>query len=218
MNDIVTDVTDARQDAVQESNWLIFVIGPPDPMTGKRSKHPTDQFSPPEGGRGCNWGDPVSVYEAARYTFAAANDLIAQLGDGYAIGYLPRPGSAMVLGDLDNCRDPMTGTLTEWAQEILSMGQTYVEISTSRTGLRVLMARQESDDTHSSAERRDVGFFSNGKRGAVLTFNPLNGAAHAVQAAPALRDAILARRGLTSGRKESAKMALRGRQDGAKMG
>ncbi|MGJ3264311.1 MAG: AAA family ATPase [Salinarimonas sp.] len=40
--------------------------------------------------------------------------------------------------DLDNVRDPETGALEPWAQEIIDLGETYAEVSPSGRGLRLL--------------------------------------------------------------------------------
>lgn len=41
--------------------------------------------------------------------------------------------------DLDNCHDPDTGIIEEWAQEIVDKVNSYTEISPSGTGLRILV-------------------------------------------------------------------------------
>src|SRR5262249_60933600 len=56
------------------------------------------------------------------------------------------PGVGFVLSDNDNltgydfdgCRNPTSGTLKPWVQEILSHGETYAEISPSGTGIRLI--------------------------------------------------------------------------------
>ena len=40
--------------------------------------------------------------------------------------------------DLDRCRDPETGTIEPWAQEIIDEIRSYTEISPSGTGIRIL--------------------------------------------------------------------------------
>ena len=41
--------------------------------------------------------------------------------------------------DLDRCRDPETGKLDQWADDIVSLGETYWEVSPSGTGLRAFV-------------------------------------------------------------------------------
>ena len=40
--------------------------------------------------------------------------------------------------DLDDCRDPKTGALAPWAQDLIEESQSYVEITPSGTGLRII--------------------------------------------------------------------------------
>ena len=41
--------------------------------------------------------------------------------------------------DLDDCRDPDTGELDLWVEDIVSLGETYGEVSPSGTGLRLIV-------------------------------------------------------------------------------
>ncbi len=189
----------AWQRALIERNWCIFAIEAPKP-NGKMSKYPTDHVGSEYEFDRVNFDQPVSIHTAARYTYAEVCDLMGRLQPSGAIqqyrhGYLSRPGSALVVGDLDDCRDPQTGQIDPWAQQILNAGQTYAEVSVSGTGIRLLMERMEGDDQQTHREKNGAGFFANGKLGAVLTGNCLPGHAVEPQAVPAVRDAILARRG-----------------------
>jgi primase-polymerase (primpol)-like protein len=40
--------------------------------------------------------------------------------------------------DLDDCRDPKTGALAPWAQDLIEESRSYVEITPSGTGLRII--------------------------------------------------------------------------------
>jgi putative DNA primase/helicase len=40
--------------------------------------------------------------------------------------------------DLDDCRDPVSGTIAAWANGLIEEAQSYVEITPSGTGLRIL--------------------------------------------------------------------------------
>ncbi|WP_181893037.1 DUF977 family protein [Falsiruegeria mediterranea] len=185
-----------------EKNWMVFTVYERSRgrKVGKFPSHPTAGVA-----------YPSAPEAAARYTYMEAEARIATFTDpsnedfrtyqddrivGYKVGYLARPGSLLTTGDLDNSRDPVTGAIMPWAAEVLTRGQTYCEVSTSGTGLRLVMQRMDGDDQHSSREENDCGFFADGKRGAILTFDPLPG--YDVQPAPvpAVRDAILSRRGV----------------------
>ncbi len=189
---------DIWQRAFAERNWLIFAVTEANPETGKTGKYPTM----PNGVR-----YPYRKDDAARFTHAEVQlhlglprpeNLTSINGDkiiGFETGYLSRPDSVLALADLDNCRDPVTGAVLPWATEILNQTLTYAEASVSGTGVRVAMQRMQGDEQHSSKEANDCGFFADGGRAAVLTFKPLQGYNVQPAPAPALRDAILARRG-----------------------
>src|SRR4029077_17137984 len=52
------------------------------------------------------------------------------------IGFVLTEGCGLVGGDLDGCRDPVTGMIEPWAQAIIDRRETYFEISPSGTGIR----------------------------------------------------------------------------------
>ncbi len=192
--------------AFQERNWLIFGLHQREGQ--KVGKFPTDLIPSEYWEERVRFDAPVSVVYAAHYTYAEAVHLVQTLqpcgkAEGYAIGYLPRPDSVLTIGDLDNCRDPVTGNIEPWALEVLGAAKTYAEVSASGTGIRLLMERMEGDDQHKSGERNCAGFFANGTRGAVLTFAPLPGYELPPQCAPAVRDAILKRRGVMKSKGEA---------------
>ena len=53
------------------------------------------------------------------------------------IGYMLAENDDISGGDFDKVRDPATGELPDWAQEIVDLGETYTEISPSGTGVRM---------------------------------------------------------------------------------
>jgi putative DNA primase/helicase len=73
-----------------------------------------------------------STYQAAvnAYLFNGANL------DG--IGFVFTKENGFVGVDLDDCRDPQTGVIEPWAQEIIDQFNTYTEISTSGTGVHLI--------------------------------------------------------------------------------
>ncbi len=196
----MTAAANAWDRAVQERNWLIFAITPKDEKTGKFGKYPTDQIASEYAHEQRPFGTPVSAYNAAHYTFEEAWHLRSKLQpDGveivaFEIGYLPRQESALIVGDLDNCIDVISGNLLPWAEDILSKGTTYTERSTSGNGVRLLMERMEGDDQISSGERNDVGLFANGGKAAVLTFRDKL-CDSLPMPVPGVRDAVLSRKG-----------------------
>jgi primase-polymerase (primpol)-like protein len=56
------------------------------------------------------------------------------------IGYVFCSGDPFVGIDLDSCRDPETGAVAEWAQEIIDdASEGYVEVSPSGTGIHIII-------------------------------------------------------------------------------
>jgi RecA-family ATPase len=170
--------------AKAETNWLVWKREHrrrPDGTT-KIAKVPADPAS------GCK----VDRLQAAVLTFDGAEALVAAGRDFAGVGYVPRPGSAMVGYDLDNCRDPNTGRLDTRAEAVLACGETYCEISPSGTGLRVLAAR--GPEAPISGETQGVGLFEivDNTKGKFFTVSGQGlGLVQEVNLAPQTRDHLL---------------------------
>lgn len=54
------------------------------------------------------------------------------------VGYVLSDDDDLTGYDLDNCRNPDTGEVEPWAQEIIDLAETYCEVSPSETGLRLI--------------------------------------------------------------------------------
>ncbi len=68
----------------------------------------------------------------------AVQALKADRYDG--VGFVFSSGDPYVGIDLDDCRDPETGKVAEWAQKIIStVKEGYAEVSPSRTGMHVIV-------------------------------------------------------------------------------
>lgn len=61
-----------------------------------------------------------------------------QAGKLDGIGYVCADDASRVYVDLDNCRDPVTGEIASWAQELVEECDSYTEITPSDTGLRII--------------------------------------------------------------------------------
>ncbi|MGU3417748.1 VapE domain-containing protein [Methylobacterium sp. D54C] len=96
--------------------------------TGKRTKVPYQAAAPSQYAKSNSpktWGtfeDALAAYEAGRAH-----------GIGYALA-----GSELGMSDLDNCRNPHTGEIQEWAQSLVAEAASYTEITPSGTGLRII--------------------------------------------------------------------------------
>ena len=121
-----TLVEDAVPDVLRrERRWVLWGL---ELRKGKLTKVPYNAGS---GQRASStdpqtWTDFESVVRAFRASQTSApgayNGVGFVLGDGYA-GV-----------DLDDCRDPATGELAEWAQQVVQYLNTYTEASPSGTG------------------------------------------------------------------------------------
>jgi len=58
-------------------------------------------------------------------------------------------GTEIVAIDLDHCRDPATGKIDPWAQALIEKAGSYVEITVSGTGLRVI-GKGAGKETHTN--------------------------------------------------------------------
>ena len=52
------------------------------------------------------------------------------------VGFVLVEGAGLIGGDLDGCRDPVTGVIAQWAQAIIDLHETYFEVSPSGEGVR----------------------------------------------------------------------------------
>jgi putative DNA primase/helicase len=58
--------------------------------------------------------------------------------DYSGIGFVFKAGGGKIGTDLDNCRDPATGIVDEWALPIVTALNSYTDISPSGTGLKII--------------------------------------------------------------------------------
>lgn len=111
------------------AQWVAWRATPPKKPGGKLGKRPID----PTRGTGASitdpstWGTLDSAMELAR-------------AEGLAgIGFVFSTDDEFVGVDLDKCRNPESGELEEWAQEIVTRLASYTEVSPSGTGVHVIV-------------------------------------------------------------------------------
>ncbi|SFQ30955.1 RecA-family ATPase [Roseivivax halotolerans] len=157
--------------AEKERNWLLHRDKIPVNPTGVTSVHRE---------------------KAATLTHEEALDALARVGEagGYGIGYLPRPGSAMVAVDIDDAFDADGLFLRPEIAALVEDAGTYVEISPSGTGLRGLIARSDGDEKVNGAEHGGVGLFADGKKFCTVTGHNYNGVCEVKEAAT-FKDRVL---------------------------
>ena len=79
--------------------------------------------------------------------------------------------------DIDNCRDPTTGTLDPWAQKLVERVASYTEVTVSGTGLRII-GRGIGSKVHRKqpvANGVTLEAYRQAERYIVITGNPLPG-------------------------------------------
>lgn len=162
--------------AKQERLWCVYKV---ESITGK------DKLAKvPYGinGRKTGWNMHLGTFEEARQASKA------QHADG--VGYLPAPGSALVIVDFDNVLlDP---TLTEQAHNWISKAG-YWELSSSGTGYHAIIPRPEGDSEWTMDNAKGwMGYIGNRAKYVALTFNNVDGSA--IEEIPGLVEALRAAR------------------------
>lgn len=83
----------------------------------------------------------VHASSTAPDTWCTYDEAVAAVGagkaDGIGIAIRGLDGKEIIF-DIDDCRDPETGKIAAWAQEIIDEAASYAEVTPSGTGVRVL--------------------------------------------------------------------------------
>lgn len=103
-------------------------------------------------------------------------------------------GSDFTMFDLDDCRDPATGALAPWAQQLVNRAGSYAEVTISGSGLRVIgtgtgpkLHRKQTVVGGGSVET-----YRNAERYVVVTGNALPGAPAQLVDISAVADEVVA--------------------------
>ena len=94
------------------------------------------------------------------------------------VGFVLTDDDPYAGGDLDACRDPKTGKIDTWAQEIIDQLDTYTEVSPSGTGLRMIMHGKMPKGHRNKWAK--IEFYSN-KRYLTITGNHLEGSRESIE-------------------------------------
>ena len=123
-----TGPTSAIDELRQHKQWVAWRL-----LMRPGATKPTKPPVNPHNGLGASHSDPKTwgTYEQAeacakRKNFAGVGFVLSEDDDYTGI-------------DLDKCRDPATGKLDQWADDIVALGETYWETSPSGTGLRAFV-------------------------------------------------------------------------------
>jgi primase-polymerase (primpol)-like protein len=80
--------------------------------------------------------------------------------------------------DLDDCRDPVSGAIAAWAHGLIEEAQSYVEITLSGTGLRILGYGRGNPPVHNKIKAPEGGsceIYRGAVRFISVTGDPLDG-------------------------------------------
>ena len=75
-------------------------------------------------------------YPKNHVSYAEAVAAVERLGAN-GVGFYLMPSCELTAIDLDRCRNPLTGKIEKWAQDILAFAETYAEVTPSGTGVRL---------------------------------------------------------------------------------
>lgn len=155
--------------AAAERNWAVIKITQPR-ANGKSQKLGIDPDS----------HKVVGHEQAACLTLPEARTLLGRIKRGrHVLGYMPRPDSEMVCGDIDEAA-MSDGQPPRWLYDLDRKLTTYTERSPSE-GLRVLMARASASRT--VPEAGGVGLYADAGKALTITGRPLDGSPLSVNTA-----------------------------------
>lgn len=149
-------------------------------------------------------GNPARSNDANTWSsYDAAEKRAVQ--DGLAgVGYMLSEDDDLEGGDLDACRNPLTGEIEGWAQDILRLAETYCEVSPSGTGIRMFFDGKK--DKPVKFDPAHVELYSRG-RYLTLTGVHLAGTPRSISASAAMRAAMVARVDTMRAAKQAEKQA-----------
>jgi hypothetical protein len=134
-------------------------------------------------------------------TWSTYDEVIAVVDRFDGIGFMLSDHGAL---DLDDCRDPGTGTVAPWAQALIDRSNSYAEITVSGTGLRIIgtSAGEEVHRKWPVENGASLEAYRRTRRYITISGNPLNGATARLSNLDAVIDATVAEmnaRGSTNG-------------------
>jgi hypothetical protein len=127
--DVTNDAIPANIRTIE--NWILWREGE---RNGKATKIPTKPYRT-SGDINCDVTDPKQRRDFDT-AWTALNDSRVP-GDG--LGFVFTDNVSITGVDLDKCRDPDTGDLEEWAEDIIDRLDSYTEVSPSGTGVHILV-------------------------------------------------------------------------------
>jgi len=122
------EILSALDELRQHQQWVCWAL-----VTRPGAAKPTKPPMSPHTGRGASHAKPSDwgTYEQAKS--------MAERRKFAGVGFVLTEDDGYTGVDLDRCRDPETGKLDQWADDIVALNETYWELSPSGTGLRAFV-------------------------------------------------------------------------------
>ena len=163
----------------QHRQWVAWRL-----LTRPSAAKPTKPPINPHTGLGASHSDPKmwGTYEQAQAR--AKRDRLA------GVGFVLTEDDGFTGIDLDKCRDPATGKLDQWADDIVSLGETYWELSPSGTGLRAIVRGKIEKTIKSDVAHVEI---YRSQRYLTITGEHIEGTPDDIREAPTTLEWLLAR-------------------------
>ena len=115
---------------IQFDQWVCWDLKPPKEPGKKPIKMPVDPqgYGPASTTDASTWGS----FDVAARCFLAKSEVSG-------LGFVFSESDPFVGVDLDKCRDPVTGEIESWAEEIIDELSSYTEFSPSGTGFHIIV-------------------------------------------------------------------------------
>ena len=120
-------------------HWVIHLEKQPyNPTTGRRASTRDSR----------TWGtfeEALNAYQTGRWS---------------GIGFVFSSGDPYTGIDLDKCRDPETGGIEPWAQELIGRFDSYTEVSPTGTGIHIITTGQTPHNGKRTVDGKTVEIYS----------------------------------------------------------
>jgi len=117
------------QQLKDKPNWVLWEIAS---VNGKLTKVPYRLDGKKAATtRSQEWSDYKSVVEKITEK--------GGISEKHGIGRVVQQDERLVGIDLDGCRSPETGEITQWAEDLVEVANSYCEVTPSQTGIRIWM-------------------------------------------------------------------------------
>lgn len=142
----------------QYDHWVVWRLEPNEENPDKPKKMPYD---PKQANRDKKTGEYRKAKAGVPSTWGTFEEAVAayQGGNFSGIGFEFHPDDPFIGGDMDDCRNPETGELTDEAQWILSLANTYSEPSQSGRGVKFVGVGKKVSNERCKDDKKGVEMY-----------------------------------------------------------